>query len=620
MLTFGLAANAQTVWSENFESATEGSMPTGWTLYEDNLTNYSSYASLGKSWTVVTLTNGGKCALSVSYTTVAQDCDRWMITPAISITDTNIALLADICGYSTSYPEKVRILVSTTGVEKTDFTQVLDVVMDGSTYGADWNTVLVPLSAYAGENIHIAFVNHADGYYTLVDNIEVKVVPDASIAVENVKAPSFIAMGENFNLDVTVKNFAGKNLNSFDISYTVNGGAAQTVNVTGVNVAPYTTYTKSISMNHSVDEALNIEVTISNPNGQTDPDAADNTGSTTVSVFNPANTYSRGNTLLEHFTTQVCQYCPGGHDRLGQAVNGGFADRVSWVAHHAGYYTDDMTIPASSSDIIRMYGNGGTWAPAMMLDRNCSFFPDEEGAVGSVGDVNAISSLLTQALAQPALVSLNIDNVSYNQSTREFSITVSGNSIIDLADGRISLYITEDSIIASQQSTGGQTFQSYQHDHVLRAVANDAWGDDLPLTKGMNFTKTLTYTLPATWKADKCRAIVFVNRYGNTIEERHVMNTVKTQYFTSPNLSIENVEATMTIKTWPNPVAETAYIDAESTIHNFIVVNAMGQKVMGGDVNTDVLELDVRNLAAGVYFVTVTTDNGTASQRLSVVK
>ena len=155
---------------------------------------------------------------------------------------------------------------------------------------------------------------------------------------------------------------------------------------------------------------------------------------------------------------------------------------------------------------------------------------------------------------------------------------------------------------------------------MLRAAVNGSWGEEVHLASGVAFNKTLTYTLPATWKADKCRAIAFVNRYGSTIADRQILNAVKTQYLTSPNLAIENVEATMTINTWPNPVVETAYIDAESTIHNYMVVNAMGQKVMSGDVNTDVLELDVRNLAAGVYFVTVSTDNGTATQRLSVVK
>jgi hypothetical protein len=47
----------------------------------------------------------------------------------------------------------------------------------------------------------------------------------------------------------------------------------------------------------------------------------------------------------------------------------------------------------------------------------------------------------------------------------------------------------------------------------------------------------------------------------------------------------------------------------------------MGRKVMAQEnVNADILELNVSALAAGIYFVTITTDNGTATQRLNVVK
>ena len=38
------------------------------------------------------------------------------------------------------------------------------------------------------------------------------------------------------------------------------------------------------------------------------------------------------------------------------------------------------------------------------------------------------------------------------------------------------------------------------------------------------------------------------------------------------------------------------------------------------NVNADILELDVRGINAGVYFINVTTDNGVATQRLTVVK
>ena len=80
-------------------------------------------------------------------------------------------------------------------------------------------------------------------------------------------------------------------------------------------------------------------------------------------------------------------------------------------------------------------------------------------------------------------------------------------------------------------------------------------------------------------------------------------------------------EANINIKTYPNPATEMAYISAESTIRGYKMVDAMGRVILSEEnVNVDMLELDVRGLAQGVYFINVTTDNGVASQRLTVVK
>ena len=59
----------------------------------------------------------------------------------------------------------------------------------------------------------------------------------------------------------------------------------------------------------------------------------------------------------------------------------------------------------------------------------------------------------------------------------------------------------------------------------------------------------------------------------------------------------------------------------EGAIRSFEMVDAMGRKVMGQEnLNSDILELNVRSLAAGIYFITITTDRGTAVQRVSVTK
>ncbi len=589
LLTFGLAANAQITtfpWLQDFEG---GALPEDFTFIDSD--------GDGNNWQYsgqLTAHSGTGLIYSQSYinNVGALNPDNWMILPAFTLPSdaSDLKFSWWVRGQDANYAaEYYSVYIATTYDSLADFLATTAVYAGTAT--GEYVKHGVDLASYAGQTIYVAFRHHnvTDMFYLNIDDIRIggPELPELSVT-----GPALVSM----NASTSYTAASDENTLTWYVDDVQQSATGHTFTTT------FTT-----PGNHVVKaEATNV--------------AGTNTKSVTTYAYDPANTCSR-NTLLEHFTTQVCQFCPGGHERLGQAMEG-FEDRIAWVAHHAGYYTDDMTIDASANDIIVMYGTGGTWAPAMMLDRNVKFAdPEDGGAVASISsNVNNIVSLFNQALAERTFVTLDIDNVAYNQSSRELSLTVSGTVLQDFGDYNISLYITEDSIIAAQQSTGGQTISAYQHDHVLRAAVNGSWGERLSINGDNTYSKTFTYTLPATWKANKCRAIVFVNRYGNSIDSRQVLNVKKTRYLTDPLLTIANVEATMTIKTWPNPATEVVYIDAESTIHNYAVVNAMGQKVMAADVNADVLELDVRSLAAGVYFVSVTTDNGTATQRLSVVK
>ena len=119
-----VAVNAQTIFSENFDGVAVsnriGAIPEGWTTYGDNLTNY--YQGFSQSWDVYQFDDLGKVGISLSYTGEGTAVNRWLITPAIAIADSGYCLTFEIFGIDNSYPEAFEIKISTTGVEKTDFT------------------------------------------------------------------------------------------------------------------------------------------------------------------------------------------------------------------------------------------------------------------------------------------------------------------------------------------------------------------------------------------------------------------------------------------------------------------------------------------------------------------
>ena len=133
-------------------------------------------------------------------------------------------------------------------------------------------------------------------------------------------------------------------------------------------------------------------------------------------------------------------------------------------------------------------------------------------------------------------------------------------------------------------------------------------------------SKTGTYTITPSGHTS--------SNYNSSIQNRMVAQAAKTDYIfegtdpTQSNVGINGVETSLNITTYPNPATEMAYIDANGeTIRSYEVVNALGQKVIDEkNVNVNTIELNVSGMPQGVYFVTVATDRGMASQRLTIVK
>jgi hypothetical protein len=234
--------------------------------------------------------------------------------------------------------------------------------------------------------------------------------------------------------------------------------------------------------------------------------------------------------------------------------------------------------------------------------------------------------VLARASSYQDNIVLGFTSIECNADSRQLSVTVDGYFLDDMTitNPHLTVYLVEDSIIAFQN---GQSNSNYRHDHVVRGSLTDAWGDAdafTTTTAGSTYSKTFTYTLPNTFRANKCRLVAFVNDYGTDMLHRTVANAAKSDFLMTgndPTVGITAVEASIAIKTYPNPATEMAYISAESTIRSYKMVDAMGRTILSEEnVNVDMLELNVRDLAQGVYFISVTTDKGVASERLTIVK
>lgn len=271
--------NAQSVFYEDFDNgSSEGSLPAGWTTYSDTLTNYGTYSQYNQSWQVWYPSGSNRSgeAMSVTFTTDTwEPCNRWLITPRIAFpADSVMSLLfwqygGGLCQF--------HVRVSTTGTEPADFTAQIGHL---TTQSYKQRTCL-SLASFAGDSIYIAFVNdvvHANGHcsqYIALDDIEVKCLPENSIALTDVLLPEQTVVGQSVTATLKVTNYGGNHVGSLNYSYTI-GDNSSSAHTASVNLWPYGTASVPVTFVPTELGENTIRFQVGMPNGTDDYDTTDN--------------------------------------------------------------------------------------------------------------------------------------------------------------------------------------------------------------------------------------------------------------------------------------------------------------------------------------------------------
>lgn len=618
-----VAINAQTIFSEGFDNVVTdpetymGAIPEGWTTYGDDLVNY--YQGFSQSWDVYSFSDIGKVAISISWTEPQGNmCDRWLVTPAIVVPDSGYCLNFKTVGYDPNFPEVLEVKASTAGVAKEDFTASL---LSIPSVPSGFSEYMVNMDAYVGDTVYVAFINKGDGYYLMLDDIKVLVPVQNEIVLNELSIPAYARVSTDFSVKGTIINKGVAPLTSFDVTYSIDGGEnVATYTVTGLNIPYNGTYefTHDVPANIAATGGHEIEVTVSNPNGVVDS-VIDNVLSSTVSVYDNA---TQRKVFFEQFTTAKCPNCPPAHEYLDQFVPN--FENVVWMSHHAGYYTDLLTIDESEEMCVMFNDGGATFAPAAMLDR--TQYPGNPGPAMSVGEVTPES--LQAASEVPAFVTVDITNVTFNSETRELSATVSGTVVSDISaynDPRVGFYIKEDNVKINQAQSGSNLGKNYVHNHSIRASVSDVWGDAGVITNTDaegTFTKTYTYTVPETVKATDLFMIAFVAEYNADVNARTILNTNEVKLTDVVEIDPTSIEeaSDVAFAIYPNPATDYAMISSNATIKEVAIINTLGQVVATFTANAENVQINTQDLAKGVYMVSITTAEGSAVKKLTVVK
>lgn len=623
-------------------TVTTGGMPTGWTQQNlDGKTPYSStqadLAYMGTNgWisrrfaTNQAGTTFDTVAQSISWYNPAGQSNDWMISPSFTPGATDY-LVWEGLALDPSYADGYDVLISTTGTATANFTNTLtSIAAEGS---SGFVKHAISLAAFAGQSINVAFVNKSNDMYILwIDDINVTSITNIDAQMVGLSQFRFEKTNTNVTISGDVYN-NGAPITDLTISWT-DGGAPNSATFSGLNIAPYGTYTFShtIPFNKSVTGEYTINAAITSVNsGATESDITNNAGSAIIStVANPP----VKNTVFEEGTGTWCGWCPRGAVAMEYMDNKHTDGTFIGIAVHN---NDPMTVTAYDAGAA-FSGFPGANVDRLLLGES----------VSNTGFDNLYSVMST--LVAPVATSCNM---TFNKSTRALTINASAafkttiSSSINLlavmveddVHGTDAGYNQTNYYSSSSQNialTGaGHNWQTetnpvpaanMYYSHVGRALLSGNYNGDAgsvagPIVDGYTATHTFNYTIPTDQNQDKMHIVIMAIDATTGV----VYNASETKFhYTTGVEAVEAADINMNVV--PNLVNGgdvnvnfNANGKAYVSVYNFAGQVAYQQNL--GTVNgATQVKVNTDNMTAGAYFVALTVNGVTYVRNLNVTK
>ena len=211
--------------------------------------------------------------------------------------------------------------------------------------------------------------------------------------------------------------------------------------------------------------------------------------------------------LLEDFTGQKCVNCPRGTEVIEQ-LQGVYGENLIAVGIHSGPlgFKGTASILGLATDLGDEYYNHWSleYQPVGLINRH-----------GTVNYTDWMTKVIEE-MKKPSTIDMNL---AATLTERQITINVTETSLGDTYNGKLQVWILEDSIVAMQTrhdpiDDDNVTIndKNYIHNHVLRDAVNGHWGQELLLDADAPKTQTYTYDIPSDgkWNPDHLSIVAFV--------------------------------------------------------------------------------------------------------------
>jgi hypothetical protein len=607
----------QVYLSEDFSG---GSMPpTGWTL-DGQPAQWSNSAS----------NKAGGIAPEAKFTYKQVVSTSRLVSPAIDMTGVSAPVTLIFKHMYDWYANGPKI-----GVAKRFGTGAWTTVWEQTPSGnVGPETVVLTLSGIGQADFQFCFYITGNLYnvdYWFIDDINFYIPWSLDAKLASIVLPSYTKIGTDFSLKGKIENIGSTPITSFDVSYTVDGGAPEVYPVTGLDIPLGGSYdfTHGTSINLSETGTHEIVTTVENVNGTVDQDMTNNTLSGNVGVvpFIPLK-----KVIGEEATGTWCGWCVRGICYMDY-MKETYPETWIGVAVHNG---DPMTNDVYDNEIPSIIPNFPGY-PSGTIDRSgANFYDPEEFEAGYLERINAIS---------PG--TLNLTNFTWDPGTRMVSFDVESEFVVDVTNElRFGAIITEDSLYGTTAgwaqtnyyAGGGQgpmcgfeslpaTIPASQmvYNHVAREILNTPYGTvgsiEAPVLAGSIKSYNYTYNIPAEWNYDKLTfiGILLDAQTGEILNSNSLMTTF---------VGTGEIDPAATVSVFPNPSSNFANIVfslKNQEVVKLAVYNPSGRMVYSEDAKSfnpgeNKIRIRNENLSNGLYIVKLTVGNQTYTQKITVVK
>ena len=221
-----------------------GYVPEGFTLYNDDNTPFDGKPDLSyfdAAWKVLRGMDGEGYAVAPSLFKNTMQADRWLVTPAIELTD---AKTPKLYFRAKATDQQVRdgfsLKISTTTTDKSAFSTIRSV---RETPNA-WTDYVFDLSEYKGQTIYLAFIqNSTDKLMIALDDIRVgETVEGLAAACNNAFTPLYMIHTHKgsdmpFPVTATLQNWSNTPITSARLCARMDDGAVIGKTFTNLNIA-----------------------------------------------------------------------------------------------------------------------------------------------------------------------------------------------------------------------------------------------------------------------------------------------------------------------------------------------------------------------------------------------